>query len=264
MNTTSKWADLAPRLASGAVMAVGGALLVWAGGPWFAALAVIAGGLMIWELAAMTDPARPREAVAIGLVAAVALAAIFWLHNPYLLALLAIPPVFGLVRPERPMRLPFAAYAATIMVAAYGLVAFREGYGLLWLLWLILVVVVTDIAGYFAGRLIGGPKFWPKVSPKKTWSGVVAGWIAAAVVGAGFLRISSAGVDLLWISAILSFASQLGDIAESAIKRRSGVKDSSHLIPGHGGLMDRFDGLLGAALFMLLVAQVVDIPWAKF
>ena len=264
MSTPSKWGDLAPRLMSGAVMAAGGALVVWAGGLWFAALAVVAGGLMIWELAAMTDPARPRESVAIGLVAALALAVVFWQHSPYLLPVLAIAPLFGLLRPARPMRVAFAVYAAVIMIAAYGLVAFREGYGLLWLLWLILVVVVTDIAGYFAGRMIGGPKFWPRVSPKKTWSGVVAGWVAAAVVGLGFLRISSAGIDLLWISALLSFASQLGDIAESAIKRRAGVKDSSRLIPGHGGLLDRFDGLLGAALFMLAVAQVVDVPWGRF
>jgi phosphatidate cytidylyltransferase len=98
----------------------------------------------------------------------------------------------------------------------------------------------------------------------KTWSGTVAGWVAAALVGAVFLRFSTAGVDLLWISALLAFASQMGDIAESAIKRRSGVKDSSNLIPGHGGLMDRFDGLLGAAILMLLVAQLTDVPSVRF
>jgi phosphatidate cytidylyltransferase len=129
---------------------------------------------------------------------------------------------------------------------------------------MVLVVVVTDIAGYFAGRIIGGPKFWPAVSPKKTWSGTVAGWLSAAVVGLIFLAISTAGIDLIWISSVLAFASQLGDIAESAIKRRAGVKDSSNLIPGHGGLMDRFDGLLGAALFMLLVAQLTPVPSVRF
>jgi phosphatidate cytidylyltransferase len=129
-----------------------------------------------------------------------------------------------------------------------------------WLIWLVLVVVVTDIAGYFAGRIIGGPKFWPAVSPKKTWSGTIAGWVCAAIVGMVFLRFTTAGPDLPWISAALSLASQLGDIAESAIKRRMGVKDSSHLIPGHGGLLDRFDGLLGASLLMLLVALIVIVP----
>ncbi len=264
MSDAAKWGDLAPRLISGAAMAAGGLLLIWLGGPWFAALATIAGALMIWELAAMTDRGRRDEAIFVGAAAAIILGAIFWSHNPYMVPLLILPSLVGLARPKRPMRLIFAAYAAMIMVACYGLVAFREGYGFLWLLWLIFVVVVTDVAGYFAGRMLGGPKFWPRVSPKKTWSGTVAGWLGAVLVGAVFLRFSTAGIDLLWISALLAFASQLGDIAESAIKRRCGVKDSSNLIPGHGGLMDRFDGLLGAALFMLLVAQLTDVPSVRF
>jgi phosphatidate cytidylyltransferase len=128
------------------------------------------------------------------------------------------------------------------------------------ILFLFALVWGTDIAAYFAGRAIGGPKLWPAVSPKKTWSGTVAGWVGAAIVGAIFLRFTTAGPDLPWISAALSLASQIGDITESAIKRRMGVKDSSNLIPGHGGLLDRFDGMLGAALFMLFVAQVVIVP----
>ncbi len=263
-DASGKWGDLAPRLISGAGMAVGGLVLVWLGGPWFMTLAIVAASLMIWELATMTDPGRGAEAALLEILAAVALAVVLIQRDPFLLPLLVVPSLFGLLRPGRPMRLEFVVYSALIMVACYGLVAFREGYGMLWLMWLILVVVVTDIAGYFAGRIIGGPKFWPRISPKKTWSGTVAGWIAAAVVGGVFLAISTAGIDLLWISALLAFSSQLGDIAESAIKRRAGIKDSSSLIPGHGGLMDRFDGLLGAALFMLLVAQIVDVPVVRF
>ncbi len=265
MSEPSKWSDLAPRLASGVAMAAGGGLLVWLGGPWFAALATVAGAVMVWELAAMTDRARPDEAVVVGAVAAMILGVVALTRDdPWLAPLLLLPSLYGLLRPKRPMRLVFAVYAALIMLACYGLVAFREAFGPLWLLWLILVVVVTDIAGYFAGRMIGGPKFWPRISPKKTWSGTVAGWLGAALVGAVFLRFSSAGIDLLWISALLALASQMGDIAESAIKRRCGVKDSSNLIPGHGGLMDRFDGLLGAALLMLLVALMTDVPSVRF
>ena len=126
------------------------------------------------------------------------------------------------------------------------------------------MVVISDVAGYFAGRMLGGPKFWPRVSPKKTWSGTVAGWVAAALIGLLFRSFTNAGPDLPWISVALSLASQMGDIAESALKRKMGVKDSSALIPGHGGLFDRFDGLLGAALFMLLVAQLVYVPEVRF
>ena len=125
---------------------------------------------------------------------------------------------------------------------------------------MVICVVVTDVAGYFAGRHFGGPKFWPAISPKKTWSGTVAGWIGAGLVGALFLTFTNAGWDTIWLSMLLALASQMGDIAESALKRRVGVKDSSALIPGHGGLFDRFDGLLGASLFMLLLALVVDVP----
>lgn len=264
MNAPRKWDDLAPRIISGAAMAAGGLFLVWMGGLWFAALAVVCGGLMVWELAAMTDQARPQEAKGLGILAAIALAAVLFSRNPYLMPLLLIPPLLILLRPSRPMKIEATVYAAMIMIASYGLVAFREGYGMLWLLWLVLVVVITDIAGYFAGRIFGGPKFWPAVSPKKTWSGTVAGWLCAALVGLVFLKISTAGIDLLWISSVLAFASQMGDIAESAIKRRAGVKDSSNLIPGHGGLLDRFDGLLGAALFMLLVAQLTPVPVVRF
>ncbi|MGB3178621.1 MAG: phosphatidate cytidylyltransferase [Albidovulum sp.] len=265
MSDGGKWGDLAPRAMSGVAMAVGGLWLVWLGGLWFAALAVLAAGLMIWELSAMTDPGRRLEAIVMGLIAAASLAIIFWMRaTPYYLALLLLPTVIGLLRPKRPMKLDFAIYSAMTMFASYALVAFREGYGMAWLLWLILVVVVTDIAGYFAGRIFGGPKFWPRYSPKKTWSGIVAGWIAAVGVGSVFMLATSADSRLLWVSALLAFASQLGDIAESAIKRRSGVKDSSNLIPGHGGLMDRFDGMLGAALFMLAVAYVIAVPVIRF
>jgi phosphatidate cytidylyltransferase len=111
--------------------------------------------------------------------------------------------------------------------------------------------------GYFVGRTVGGRKFWPSVSPKKTWSGVLGGWIGAALI-AGiavlFLHLDlRESLMIVGFAIVLSFASQLGDIAQSALKRRMGVKDSSNIIPGHGGVLDRFDALLavGAVLFFL-------------
>ncbi|MBC7137681.1 MAG: phosphatidate cytidylyltransferase [Defluviimonas sp.] len=268
----SRWADLGPRLISGLVMAGGGLLLIWAGGWWFGGLAILAAGLMVWELAAMLSPAA-RAARVLGLMAgacllgALALAQLwpgqgggvgYWGWGWGGLLLLA-PALASVAVPMRD-RLLFALYSFAVLQAAYGLVSFRADHGVLWLGWLVALVVVTDIAGYFAGKALGGPKFWPRVSPKKTWSGTVAGWVGAALVGLAFGMFTTAGPDLPWISAAVALASQMGDIAESAIKRRAGVKDSSRLIPGHGGLLDRFDGLLGAALLMLLVAQLVDVP----
>lgn len=259
MAGTGRWGDLGTRLASGVVLAAAGLAAIWAGGFWFTALALLAATLMVWELAMMLDPARPRDATLLAGLAALGFGAALGAETFIGLLPLAVPGLAALVLPRRG-RFLLAIYGTLVMIAAAGLVTFRADHGGLWLGWLVVVVVVTDVAGYFAGRMIGGPKFWPRVSPKKTWSGTVAGWIAAAAVGWAFLGFTTAGPDLPLISAALAFASQLGDIAESAIKRHSGVKDSSALIPGHGGLLDRFDGLLGAALFMLLVAQVVVVP----
>jgi phosphatidate cytidylyltransferase len=111
------------------------------------------------------------------------------------------------------------------------------------------VVWVTDIGGYFAGRGIGGPKLWPRVSPKKTWAGAIGGFAASLAVAAGFAALSLGRTGtMLVLGAVLSIASQLGDLLESAVKRRFGVKDSSNIIPGHGGLLDRLDGFVAAVV----------------
>ena len=136
------------------------------------------------------------------------------------------------------------ALAASIASSAVRLDQLR-GFAALMLV--LLVVWATDIGGYFAGRLIGGPKLWPQVSPKKTWAGAIGGFAASLGVAAGFAAFNFGKIiPLLLLGAVLSIASQLGDLFESAVKRRFGVKDSSHIIPGHGGLMDRLDGFVAA------------------
>ena len=258
-----RWSDLNQRLVSGAAMAGIGVLMIWLGGLWFTALAAVVCGAMIWELARMVASERGAEALQLALLGGAAVPLAHVLPGIFAFPILAATPLVGgaLLKRERVL---FGLFALGILVAGYGLAGFRTQYGMVWLFWLVLVVIATDVLGYFAGRFIGGPKFWPRVSPKKTWSGTVAGWIGAALIGVLFLGFTNAGPDLPWISVALSMASQAGDLAESAIKRRCGVKDSSSLIPGHGGLFDRFDGLLGAALLMLLVAQIVYVPEVRF
>jgi phosphatidate cytidylyltransferase len=137
-------------------------------------------------------------------------------------------------------------YAAAAQIASV-LVRLDEPEGLSALIFVLLVVWATDIGGYFAGRGIGGPKLWPRVSPKKTWAGAIGGFAVSLAIAAGLAAIGLGKfLPLLMLAAVLSIASQIGDLFESAVKRRFGVKDSSHIIPGHGGLMDRLDGYVAA------------------
>jgi phosphatidate cytidylyltransferase len=127
--------------------------------------------------------------------------------------------------------------------------------GLVAIVFLFAVVWATDIAAYFAGRALGGPKLWPAVSPKKTWSGAIGGLLGG--VAAGLLVVKTAGLAiapmLVLVAFGLSIVSQGGDLLESSIKRRFHAKDASQLIPGHGGLMDRLDGFLTAAAAAVMV-----------
>ncbi len=139
-------------------------------------------------------------------------------------------------------------YAAAAEIASV-LVRLDSAKGFVALMFVLLIVWVTDIGGYFAGRGIGGPKLWPRVSPKKTWAGAIGGFVASLAVAGGFAAFDLGKTGpLLLLGAVLSVVSQFGDLFESAVKRRFGVKDSSHIIPGHGGLLDRLDGFVAAVV----------------
>ncbi len=259
MASGAAWTDLKQRLLSAAVMVAVGALAVVMGGAVFHLLAAAIVACMTWELLRMLDPGKPGNALSLaGLTGVISLVVVF-VPGSVALPLLIAPGMvaFGLVTQRKPVA---AVFTVGFLLAGYGLDRLRDDHGAVWLLWLVGVVVATDVLGYFAGRMIGGPKFWPRVSPKKTWSGTAAGWVAAGLVGVLFMLSLGTGAGLIGISIALSMASQLGDIAESALKRAVGVKDASALIPGHGGVMDRFDGMIGAALFLAIVQSFVVFP----
>ena len=136
-----------------------------------------------------------------------------------------------------------------------------EPYGFRAVLFLLIAVIVTDTGAYAVGRTVGGPKLWPRISPNKTWSGLIGGVSAAAIAGALFgLTVPGASVPLLGLTALIcGLVAQAGDLAESALKRAHGVKDASQLIPGHGGFMDRMDGLVGAAVAAALFAVLLNM-----
>jgi len=259
MKSPEQWSDLRARMLSATAMILVGLLGIWFGGVVFHLLVALICGMMVWELVGMLRGPGQAASWQLGLVTGVALLASVYLPVGFGLPLLLAPALlgFGLLTANRTI---YMSFTALILLAGFGLMQLRDDMGFGWLMWLVLVVVVTDVVGYFAGRAIGGPKFWPKVSPKKTWSGTASGWVGAALVGFVFSFNTGFGLQLIGISVALSMASQMGDMAESGMKRKMGVKDSSALIPGHGGLLDRFDGMLGAAVFLLIVGPLIGFP----
>ncbi len=152
-------------------------------------------------------------------------------------------------------------YAGLLFLAVVAL-RFSTPFGARAIVWLFATVWSTDIFAYFGGRLIGGPKLWPRVSPSKTWSGTVTGVAVGTLAGSlvamrGLASSPAATVVLTLVAAVLS---QGGDAFESGVKRRFGVKDSSRLIPGHGGVMDRLDGFIAAAVFAFVVDLARHMP----
>ncbi|WP_171173902.1 phosphatidate cytidylyltransferase [Ruegeria sp. HKCCA4633] len=246
-----RWSDLTARVLSAAVLVMVGAVEVWLGGVWFETFIAAACGLMTWELVRMIDPKSQGTAIQLGVLTSAAVLLSYHLPPLYTLPVIVAPALVGMGQVSR-SKILYGLFAVWIVGAGLGFISVRENFGFSWMVWLIAVVVATDVAGYFVGKMIGGPKFWPKVSPKKTWSGTVGGWAAAACVGVAFAAHAGFGFAFVVVSILASMASQAGDIIESAVKRKFGVKDSSNLIPGHGGFLDRFDGMMGAALFVLI------------
>jgi phosphatidate cytidylyltransferase len=147
-------------------------------------------------------------------------------------------------------------YAAAAELASV-LVRSDHEHGWYALVLVLLVVWASDIGGYVAGRGIGGPKLAPRVSPNKTWAGAIGGFVGSLAVAAGWAAAGGGNmIPVMLVGAVLSIVSQLGDLFESAVKRHFGVKDSSHIIPGHGGLLDRLDGYVAAIVFAAILGLV--------
>ncbi len=256
-NRESSSRNLVMRIAAAAVLIPLAVAIAYAGGwLWTALVTLAAIGLFVEWLAIVGLTGATRVTG----VAALAVAGLCFAIGRLDAALIVLGVGFVAVVSIAPERRGWAAagflYAAAAEIASV-LVRLDPVKGFTALMFVLLIVWVTDSGGYFAGRGIGGPKLWPRVSPKKTWAGAVGGFAASLAVAAGFAAFDLGKVGpLLMLSGALSVVSQLGDLFESAVKRHFGVKDSSHIIPGHGGLMDRLDGFVAAvvvaALFGLL------------
>ncbi|MES2600072.1 MAG: phosphatidate cytidylyltransferase [Pseudomonadota bacterium] len=244
------------RVVAALVMAPLTIAIAWIGGwPW-ACIVIAAAALLYFEWLMIVGASSNRFAVVAGIAAlAVAGVCLMMRRTDLALGIVAVGIVLAAVaaRGQRGWVASGLVYAAAALIAA--IVVRRDAeFGFVALMFVLLVVWVTDIGGYFAGRGIGGPKLWPRVSPKKTWAGAIGGLVLSLVIAAAFALLGfGAMLPLLLLGAVLSIVSQLGDLFESAIKRRFDVKDSSHIIPGHGGLLDRLDGFVAAIVFAALI-----------
>ncbi|MEM8788925.1 MAG: phosphatidate cytidylyltransferase [Pseudomonadota bacterium] len=223
----------------------------WVGGVYVTGLAIIGTALMLWEYRRMILCVLPLHDRALWvMIASGALCVLVTGFVSLTWGVIALlPGILFVARADRSRVAWMVSGLIYIALAMAFLVELRrdpvQGFPLV--LWLVTVVIAADVGGYFAGRAIGGPKLWPRISPNKTWAGMLGGLVLAVIAGGIFTLSAYVTLpQILLLSGILALASQAGDLLESWLKRRCGVKDSSRLIPGHGGLLDRFDGLLGA------------------
>jgi len=245
---------------------------VWVGNGSYNALIglVVVAGMVEWlSLTAPKLPLRGKIAAYVGLVLVLAVGLIKGAPQALGLSVLAAAllgyygglgeGVSGSQRSRAVwtgLGIPYLTWSALAMISLRG----QNENGLALIVYLLLVVWGTDTGAYFAGRIIGGPKLLPKISPKKTWAGLIGGMVFAAAIGYGVAAWfgDSRVVPAALVALILAVVSQAGDFFESYVKRRAGAKDSGKLIPGHGGILDRVDGLLFAAIFLALIVCVVE------
>lgn len=252
--------NLQLRVISAVVLAVAVLALTWLGGLPFRLLSALISATVFYEWTRMARPAPASGAGLLpeALMAVVLAALVAGVPAMPMLALIAAAVLVVAVVPgEGATRRWEASGLAYAALSGFSLACLRDGdrAGLVAILFLFAVVWATDILAYFVGRAVGGPKLAPAISPGKTWSGALGG--TAGGVAAGLLLAVAAGAGNLAFLTVAAFAlsvvSQAGDLLESWVKRRHGRKDSSQLIPGHGGVMDRVDGLVAAALALYLI-----------
>jgi phosphatidate cytidylyltransferase len=247
---SGRFADLGTRVASGVVLAAIAFAAVWLGG--FAAVALVALALclMLWELHRMATGEALGPALAVMCCAAVLGAAFVVAQGAaWGVACLAAGAALAyLLAPRQKGLLAAGLIYKGVPLITLLAVRLAGPDGAFVILWLVIVVVAADVGAYFVGRAVGGPKLWRAVSPGKTWSGALGGLAAA---GTASLVLALAWdwnpTRALALGILVAVASQAGDLLESAVKRHFGVKDASRLIPGHGGVMDRLDALMGGA-----------------
>lgn len=270
---TDKSRELKLRVLSALVIGPAALAITWIGGLPFSLLVLLCAVIMAdeWETIVLGETSTRERWITVALVGLAVAAGAFGARIGLTSATVAMIVLVGAgVAAAVAMRgarlggrdgavswAPWGAFYA--VVPSLALDSLRAAPNGLWLiLFLFAVVWTTDIAAYFAGRAIGGPKLMPRVSPKKTWSGALGGLLGAILAGVGVAHLAGAPhlLQVAGVAAAMSVASQAGDLLESRLKRRFDVKDSGRIIPGHGGLLDRVDGLVAAAVVAVIVSTL--------
>lgn len=256
--------DLLPRLLSGLVLAAVAIGLTWASHWSFAALVLAVSLIVSWEWSRIVRGATNDTIFVIQVVCVSAAAALSVVGLPLLALVMLLVGVIlaalqGFGEAGRLSAIG-VLYAGLPAIALIWLRA-QPALGLQATLYLLLCVWASDTGAYFSGRLIGGPKLMPKVSPSKTWSGFLGAIASSALVGLIFAAAQPlvSMQRCIVTAALIAIVSQAGDLVESSLKRRFGVKDTSSLIPGHGGFMDRVDGLIAAAIFAGILGTWMNV-----
>jgi phosphatidate cytidylyltransferase len=259
--------DLTVRFAAGVAMIAVAVLVTIAGGWAFRAFVFAAAAAMLLEWADMHKVPRLWALVGAVLAGGVLLGAMEYFYpaaydpDTYAYAIgwtwISFTPVLAgaVLLGLASRRITMAWGFLYIVLPAFCLAALSwETYGNGALVfWVLIVTWATDIFAYFAGRAIGGPKLAPRISPNKTWAGLIGGMIGASFFGWAVAWYFELGRPFIWIGATMGLVAQLGDLYESWEKRRAGIKDSGSLIPGHGGVLDRLDGLLAVAVAVMII-----------
>jgi len=258
MNAKLKNPELLIRVISSIVMIFLGAVFLGIGGAIFKIILILISAVLAWEILSFNRLHKHKR-----ILTAIFFALIFatYILFSQLLSfiLLIIFLFFYKVIIKHNDYAHRAIYLILIFFSLISLTDFRLEVGLVQTLWVICCVIASDVGGYFVGRTVGGPKLWPIISPKKTWSGIIGGWVFTMTITYFFvIFFEEIGFYLLFFSIFISIFSQFGDLYESFLKRKAGRKDSSNLIPGHGGFLDRFDGMIGA-FFAVFIINFINI-----
>lgn len=256
------WAELGLRLVTALVLGTVAVGLAWAGVLPFAALVLAVALILSWEWAHVVRGGGFDLTLAIqgaAAIGAVALAAFGFAALGVAVLLIGTIIVLALEFESRPVLSAAGVLYAGLPAVALIWLRSSEPAGFHAVLFIMLVVAATDTAAFVCGRLIGGPRLAPSVSPKKTWSGLLGG-IGAAGLTAGVFAylIGAPPVALALTGVVTGLVAQAGDLGESALKRAFHLKDASGLLPGHGGFMDRVDGLVPVAVLLALVLVFLD------